>query len=76
MLGRTSRSGTPLSEEHGSNFRSLRSLVVREISITFSFILKLVENLSNTDALTLISYLLYLRIDITWHSLNLGAPWK
>ena len=76
MLGRTSRFGMPLSEEHGSIFRSLRSLVVREISITFSFVLKLVENLSNTDALTLISDLLYLRIDLTWRSLDLGAPWK
>ena len=76
MLGHTSRSRTPLSEEHGSTFRSLGFLVVREISITFSFILKLAKNLSNTDALTLISDLLYLRIDLTWRSLDLGAPWK
>ena len=74
MLGRTSRYGTPLSEEHGSTFRSLRSLVVGEISVTFSFVLKLVENLSNTDALILISDLLYLKIDLTWRSLDLGAP--
>ena len=74
MLGRTSRYGTPLSEEHGSTFRSLRSLVVREISVTFSFVLKLAEKLLNIDALTLISDLLYLRIDHTWHSLDLGAP--
>lgn len=50
--------------------------MVREISITFSFVLKLAENLSNTNALTLISNLLYLRIDLTWCSLDLGAPWK
>ena len=76
MLGRTSRFGMPLSEEHGSTFKSLRSLVVREISITFSLALKLIENLSNTDALTLISDLLYLRIDLTWCSLDLGSPQK
>ena len=74
MLGRTSRSGTPLSEEHGSTFRSLRSLVVREISVTFSFVLKLARNLSNTDAVTLISDLLYLNANHTWRSLDLGAP--
>ena len=74
MLGRTSRSGTPLSEEHGSTFRSLRSLMVGEISITFSLALKLGKKLSNIDALTLISDLLYLRIDHTWNLLDMGAP--
>ena len=54
----------------------LRSLVVREISVTFSFVLKLAGNLSNIDAVTLISDLLYLSTDHTWRSLDLGAPWK
>ena len=74
MLGRTSRFGTPLSEEHGFAFRSLRSLVVGEISITFSLVLELAENLSNTDAQALISDLFYLRIDLSWRSLDLDAP--
>ena len=74
MLWRTSRSGTPLSEEHGSAFRSLRSLVVGEISITFSLVLELAENLSNTDAQALISDLLYLRVDLAWRSLDLDVP--
>ena len=76
MLGRTSRYGTPSSEEHGSTFRSLRFLLVREITITFYFVLKLAKNLSNTNALSLISDLLYLRINLTWRSLDLSAPWK
>jgi hypothetical protein len=50
--------------------------MVGEISITFSLALKLAEILSNINALTLISDLLYLRIDLTCHSLDLGAPLK
>lgn len=74
MLGRTGGSRMPLSEEHGSAFRSLRSLVVGEVSNTFSLALELAENLSNIDAQALISDLLYLRIDLAWRSLDLDVP--
>ena len=48
--------------------------MVREISVTFSFVLKLAEKLSNIDVVTLISNLLYLSTDHTWRSLDLSAP--